>query len=321
MPEATIGTVIIGRNEGDRLRACLASVLPFIQAAVYVDSGSTDGSVGMAKAMGAEVLDLDMATPFTAARARNEGYRRLLALHPEIQWVQFVDGDCEVVTGWIDAARQYLESHPECAVACGRRRERFPERSVYNRMCDLEWGTPVGDALSCGGDALFRTVALIQVGGFRDGLIAGEEPELCLRLRRSGWRIHRLDQEMTRHDAAITRWSQWWRRTVRAGHAFAEGAWLHGASADRHWVRETFRAILWGGLLPLAIALLGLLVNPSAWLLALIYPAQWLRLCLRDRSPLIAFFTVAGKFAEAQGVLKFLLTRLFGRTGRLIEYK
>ena len=179
----------------------------------------------------------------------------------------------------------------------------------------------MGDALSCGGDALFRTVALIQVGGFRDGLIAGEEPELCLRLRRSGWRINRLDQEMTRHDAAITRWSQWWRRTVRAGHAFAEGAWLYGASADRHWVRETFRAILWGGLLPLAIALLGLLVNPSAWLLALIYPAQWLRLCLRDRSPLIAFFTLAGKFAEAQGVLKFLLTRLFGRTGRLIEYK
>lgn len=316
-----IGAVIIGRNEGDRLRVCLESVLPFIQAVVYVDSSSTDGSVEMARGMGAEVLPLDMNTPFTAAKARNAGYRHLLAMHPQIRFIQFVDGDCEVVTEWIAAARHYLESHPDCAAVCGRRRERYPASSIYNRMCDLEWNTPVGDALSCGGDALLRTEALTQVEGYRDSLIAGEEPELCLRLRRYGWRIHRLDQEMTRHDAAITSWKQWWRRTVRAGHAFAEGAWLHGASPDRHWVRETVRALLWGLLLPVGIGLLAVLVDVRAWLLALLYPVQWLRLSISNRSPQIAFFTLAGKFAEAQGALKFYLTKLRGRTGRIIEYK
>ena len=321
MADLAIGTVVIGRIEGERLRACLASVLPGIDAVVYVDSGSTDGSVDLARDMGAVVLPLDMAMPFTAARARNVGFRRLLSLHPHVCFVQFVDGDCEVVDGWLERAAFHLDSHAECAVACGRRRERYPERSIFNRMCDLEWDTPVGEALSCGGDALFRVDALTKAGGFRDSLIAGEEPELCLRLRRQGWRIHRLDHEMTRHDAAISRWSQWWRRTVRGGHAFAEGAWLHGASPDRHWVRETLRAVLWGLLLPSGIAFLGLLFDSRAWWLFLLYPVQWLRLVVRGHSPLIAFFTLAGKFAEAQGILKFGWGKLLGRTGRLIEYK
>lgn len=317
----SIGAVVIGRNEGNRLRVCLASVVPFVESVVYVDSGSTDGSVALAQGLGADVVALDMSLPFTAARARNVGYRRLLDLHPDIRFIQFVDGDCEVIPGWIDAAFRYLDDHPDGAVVCGRRRERHPERSLYNRLCDVEWNTPVGDALSCGGDALIRTEALVRVGGYRDSLIAGEEPDLCLRLRREGWRVHRLDQEMTRHDAAITHWTQWWRRTVRGGHAFAEGAWLHGASPERHWVRETARALAWGALLPLAIATLGFVVDARAWLLFLIYPLQWLRLALRDGSPAAAFFTLVGKFAEAQGVLKFCLTKLSGRTGQLIEYK
>jgi glycosyltransferase involved in cell wall biosynthesis len=321
MSEASVGAVIIGRNEGERLRACLASVLPSVQQVVYVDSGSTDASVELAQTMGAHVLALDMGLPFTAARARNAGYRLLLALNPGVRFVQFIDGDCEVVAGWIYAAFQHLEAHPDCAVVCGRRRERYPERSIYNRMCDLEWDTPVGDAQSCGGDALFRAEALIQAGGYRDSLIAGEEPELCLRVRRAGWRVHRLDQEMTRHDAAMTRWTQWWLRSVRGGHAFAEGAWLHGASPDRHWVRPTARAVLWGIFLPSVILVLGLFVDPRGWLVALLYPVQWVRLSMQDRTPALALYSVIGKFAEAQGVLKFCFGKLLGRTGRLIEYK
>lgn len=217
MPETTSGAVIIGRNEGDRLRKCLASVMPLIPFTGYVDSGSRDGSEAMARVMGADTHSLEMASSFTAARARNAGFERLLSLRPHIRFVQFVDGDCEMMESWKTAALAYLDAHPNCAAVCGRRRERHPERSVYNRLCDVEWNTPVGDTLRCGGDALFRTEAFTQVGGFRDDLIAGEEPELCLRLRRSGWQVHRLDQEMTLHDAAITSWGQWWRRTVRGG--------------------------------------------------------------------------------------------------------
>ena len=98
-----VGVVAIGRNEGARLVRCLDSVCDGQRPVVYVDSGSTDGSVAAAEARGALVVALDMAQPFSAARARNAGWRTLLAAHPNLDAVQFVDGDCEVVAGWLDA--------------------------------------------------------------------------------------------------------------------------------------------------------------------------------------------------------------------------
>lgn len=321
MHQHKIGVVAIGRNEGERLRRCLLSVIAAAPATVYVDSGSLDGSDLMAAEMGAEVVCLDMARPFTAARARNEGLRRLLLRHPDVDFVQFVDGDCEIVPGWLNAALDFLKENPDIAVACGRRRERYPERSVYNRICDEEWDTPIGNALACGGDAMMRTIALQSVGGFLDHMIAGEEPELCVRLRLNGWRIQRLDREMTLHDANITRFSQWWKRTVRSGHAYAEGSWIHGGLPERFWVREARRAWFWGMGLPLAIALGVFLLGPLAALLGLLYLLQWVRLLLRNGSVYRSTLLILGKFAEVFGALKFHANRLRGVAGQLIEYK
>ncbi len=321
MDEKLIGIVAIGRNEGDRLQRCLESLDPNIFPVVYVDSGSTDNSTQLAKSLGVTVVDLDMSRPFTAARARNEGFTRLMELMPDLKFVQFVDGDCEVVDGWLEAAAAFLHGNPEHAVVCGRRRERYPERSIYNRLCDEEWNTPVGDAKSCGGDALFRVSAFRDVGGYRNGMIAGEEPELCLRLRHAGWRIRRVDREMTLHDAAMTRFDQWWKRTLRAGHSFAEGAWLHGAHPERHKVKETVRALVWGFAIPLTIILFAIFLSPACLWLTAIYALQWLRLRLRSRSSIRANHLLLGKFAEAQGVLMFYRERFSGREKRIIEYK
>jgi GT2 family glycosyltransferase len=313
-----VGAVAIGRNVGARLGRCLASLAPVVGRVVYVDSGSTDGSVAAARAAGAEVVELDPSRPFTAARARNEGLARLAegGLPP---LVQFVDGDCELQPGWMPVATAFLDAHPDVAVACGRRREQHPEASLWNRLIDREWDTPVGEARACGGDALMRTAALGEVGGFDARLIAGEEPELCVRLRAAGWRVWRLDAEMTLHDAAMTRPGQWWRRTARAGHAAAEGAAMHGAPPERHGVDKTRRSLLWGLALPLA-AILGAFVTPWALLLLLAYPAQILRLSRREGWVRATFLTL-GKIPEAQGALTYAVRRLRGGPGRLIEYK
>ncbi|CAM4063288.1 putative glycosyltransferase [Pseudomonas reidholzensis] len=321
-----IGVVVIGRNEGLRLERCLASLAGGADQVVYVDSGSTDGSVQRALSHGVEVLALDLATPFTAARARNEGFARLQRLWPDLRHVQFVDGDCEVAAGWLASAQAFLEQHPQVAVVCGRRRERFPDQSVYNLLCDLEWDTPVGEARACGGDALMRVDAFTAVGGYSPGLIAGEEPELCVRLRAAGWKIWRLAAEMTLHDAAMTRFSQWWRRSLRTGYAFAEGAALHGAPPERHWLRESRRAWLWGLVVPLLIVLASVLLGGQWLLLLLIYPLQAMRLARRGaRSArenwLQAVFLVLGKFPEMLGQMKFVLNRLFAGKAALIEYK
>jgi glycosyltransferase involved in cell wall biosynthesis len=188
-PLSKAGVVAIGRNEGKRLKACIRSVTGTSALVVYVDSGSTDGSVDSAKSAGVDVIALDTTTPFTAARARNEGFSRLQQLAPQLPYVQFVDGDCEIDQSWINAAVGFLDDHPDVAVVCGRRRERFPDSSIYNKLCDIEWDTPIGRTNGCGGDAMIRADAIAQVHGYRTDLIAGEEPELCLRLRTAGWKI------------------------------------------------------------------------------------------------------------------------------------
>jgi GT2 family glycosyltransferase len=321
-----VAVVAIGRNEGDRLKACLRSVVAVAALVVYVDSGSTDDSVAFARSLGVDVIQIDMSVPFTAARARNAGWRRVRELAPQVGLVQFVDGDCVVAEGWLAAAAGFLAGHQDVASVCGRRRERFPERSIFNQLCDIEWDAPPGQTKACGGDVMTRMVALEAVGGYRDASIAGEEPELCVRLRAAGWKVWRLAAEMTAHDAAMTRLSQWWKRSMRTGYTYAEGAALHGSPPERHKVRESRRAWLWGLCVPVGLLLGAALLGP--WVLwgLLIYPVQMLRLYLAARHPARirawwAFFTVAGKFAEAAGQCRYLALHWSGRRAHLIEYK
>ena len=309
--------MVIGRNEGARLVACLHSLQGQVRRVVYVDSGSTDGSVAAAQESGASVIALDMGKPFTAARARNAGLAALRADPPD--YVQFLDGDCELRDGWIERARHFLHDNLRAAVVCGRRRERHPEASVYNALIDAEWNTPLGEVRACGGDAMMRYQAVQAVGGYRADLIAGEEPELCLRLRARGWTIWRIDAEMTWHDAAITRFGQWWKRTERAGHAFAEGAARFSTPQAPHWRAETRRIWIWGLGIPL-VALVGSLLHPAFLALVLAYPAQVLRLKGR-MGWRAAFFNTLGKFPEAMGAIRFHLRRLSRAEARLIEYK
>lgn len=320
MQASSVGVIIIGRNEGARLIRCLSSVKQQAAQVVYVDSGSSDGSQEAASTFGAHLIELDSDSPFTAARARNSGLRVLSEQDPPPDYLQFIDGDCELQPGWLDAAIAYLEGHPKVAVACGRRRERFPEASVYNRLINKEWDTRVGQASACGGDALMRMSAMRAVGGFNPNLIAGEEPELCIRLRALGWTIWRLDAEMTLHDADLTRLSQWWKRSRRAGHAYAEGAFLHGSPPERHGIRQIRSALLWGVLLPIA-TLLGLFLTPWSMTLMLVWPAQAIRLGLRDKDWVLALFLTFSKLPEAQGILGYWWTRLRGARASLIEYK
>lgn len=322
-----LGAVIIGRNEGERFRRCLDSVSGSVSSIVYVDSGSTDGSVEYARKRGVEVVELDTSMPFTAARARNAGLERIRDLHADAELVMFVDGDCEVRSGWLPAAERFLSEHEEYAVACGRRRERFPEASVYNYLCDVEWNTPVGDAEACGGDAMMRVEHLVSVNGFNPALIAGEEPELCIRLRSAGRKIRRLDEEMTLHDANVTRFSQWWTRAMRAGHAYAEVADMHAGPVAGQRTLKSWKTLVWAFLLPATALGLGRFTSGMSFALLLLYPLNVGRIAMRlrrDGEPrpwTVAGFLMLSKFPEALGWLRYQVGRITGRRSRIIEYK
>lgn len=322
------GVVIIGRNEGERLDRCIRSVRKLGLPAVYVDSESTDGSATRARAAGVDVVELDLSRPFTAGRARNEGFERLLQVNPALEFVQFVDGDCEVIDGWIEAAIVELQRDARVVSVCGRRKERFPDASIYNRLCDIEWNTPVGDADATGGDFMIRVGAFQGVGGFNPGLIAGEEPELAHRLRARGGVIRRLDVPMTWHDAAMSRFSQWATRSSRSGYAYAARAVMHARDGTRYAWRENARIAFWALAVPLSAFLLAVIVSPIWLLVLLVYPVQLLRGWMigrqaglgRDALP-HALFLLLGKWTECWGQLRFLVRQLTGSEQRIIEYK
>lgn len=323
-----VGAVVIGRNEGSRLRRCLMSMSTSNIPVVYVDSGSTDGSQELAKYLGVTLVELDMSHPFTAARARNEGLKELLELYPQLEFVQFVDGDCEVTNGWLSAARTMLAEDPSCGIVCGTLRERHPEKSIYNRLCQLEWRRPAGQIKSSGGIFMGRTAALQSVGGFNTSLIAGEEPEMCLRLRQTGWHIQGSPELMAQHDAAMTRFGQWWKRSVRSGYSYAEAFAMHGSTDERFRLKEVRSILFWGLLAPVGAVLLAW---PSMGASLLLLAAGYLRLYSKIRDDrnqdrpedarLYARFVVLGKFAQTQGVAKYWLNRIFHRKSRVIEYK
>jgi glycosyltransferase involved in cell wall biosynthesis len=329
-PLQDVGTVVIGRNEGAALHACLYSVVPRVAAVVYVDSGSTDDSVAFAKEQGVEVVDLDTSVPFTAARARDAGLQKLLELQPGLTFVQFVDGDCEVNEAWLDTAHDALMAGDKLAVVCGRRRERFPAATKYNRHCDMEWDTPVGEAKTCGGDAMMRIEAYKQAGGFNTSLICGEEPELCIRIRRSGWTIQRLDAEMTLHDAKMTTFSQFWKRSVRGGWAYAEGSAMHGKAPESHCKWQSINTFVYGWCLPcIGLGLAWWTYGISLIAMLLIYARHvWAVRNYRIKhgdepghALMYAKLATIAKLPEVIGMMDYWIKRLLGKQATIIEYK
>jgi GT2 family glycosyltransferase len=321
-----LGVVVIGRNEGARLVRCLDSIGSGSERVTYVDSGSTDSSVAAARDRRVDVHELDLSVPFTAARARNAGFRQLVSRCPEVEAVQFFDGDCEIDSGWLAAASEFMAQRPDVGIVYGVQRERFPRASIYNTLIDMEWDTPRGNALAATGNMLCRRALFEKLSGFREDLIAGEDPEFCLRARHSGSLVWHLDVPMVLHDADMHHFGQWWRRAKRGGYAFAEGAFLHGNGPEPHFVRETRSAMTWGFILPTVIAVMAAAI--SAWVLVgfLVYPLQVLRVGKMGRrgtrdNLAQAVFVVLAKFPEAAGVLKFRLNHWFSTQQRLIEYK
>ncbi|MCT4554962.1 MAG: glycosyltransferase [Pelagimonas sp.] len=318
---SAVDLVLIGRNEGARLIACLESAQGQARHVVYVDSGSTDTSVAEARARGAKIVELDMSIPFTAARARNAGFDALE--DPDL--VLFIDGDCALAPGFIDAARTHLEHHPEIGMVTGWRSEIHPDASPYNLLCDWEWHRPAGEILACGGDMMVRASLWQQVGGMNPQVIAAEDDEICCRFRKSGAVLWRLPVDMTRHDADMLRFGQWWRRAERTGHGFAQVNHLH----PDYFTTECKRVYVYGAALPLITLIALCMWWPLALFPLALYALNWQRSAkglTRDGisqadSRYLGLLLTLSKFPNLIGMARFHLRRLTGRDMRIIEYK
>ncbi|MAB80204.1 MAG: glycosyl transferase [Planctomycetes bacterium] len=323
------GIVVIGRNEGERLRRSLSSARGRVRRVVYADSASSDHSPELARAMGAEVVELNMSIPANAARGRNAGFEFLMECEPDLTYCLFIDGDCELVDGFLETARGELERDRGCGIVCGRRRETRGEVSIYNRLVDSEWNTPLGLAEACGGDALVRVAAFRAAGGYNESMSCGEDPEFSYRVRRSGWTIRRLAVEMTRHDVALLHFGPWWKRHGRGGYAYAHGCALHWREPERYNLRTCLSIALYAILLPLATAVSSLFLGLHALWIALLYLRLGWNVAAgrRERgdsprsSAVYALFVVVGKYSECWGAMRCLFDLALKRRSLVCEYK
>ena len=277
-PQPAIAVVIIGRNEGERLRVCLSSVLAMnypreLIEVLYVDSSSTDSSVALARSLGVKTIVLE--GPTTAARGRNAGWTQT-----EAPFVLFLDGDTLLNPNFVASAVKHFHdpkyTEPLAGVY-GNRRETHTADSIYNAIFDLDWNAGTGYSLFFGGDALVRREALAAVGGYNPLLIAGEEPDLCRRMRGLGYRILHVDEPMTLHDLAMFTFTQYWRRSIRTGYAYAEISTKYAKTNDPLWSAEsrsnTIRGLFWwwGPILAIVVSILFHSIAPFAFFLAVAF--------------------------------------------------
>jgi GT2 family glycosyltransferase len=331
----TAGVVVIGRNEGERLKECLESVIKQSKNVIYVDSGSIDGSPNFARGLNVDVVELDPSVPFSAARARNAGFARLVEATPELKFVQFVDGDCELVDGWLGIGIRALQQSTSRAIVCGRLREKDPDSSIYQRLLEMEWKTEVGEVAACGGIFMARAAALRRIGGFDSDRVAGEEPELCHRLGRGGWKIERLAADMAVHKGELTCFRKWWRRSVRAGCGYAQGIGGNRELKAGSDLRQVVSSVLWGMAVPMVVALsiIAAARYPAALFIGVGGVASLGILCSRiyqtrrgqeERAGdalLYTLFCVLGKMPMCLGILKCLFSVALGQKPGIIEYK
>lgn len=324
-PEDKTVFVAIGRNEGERLKRCLKSLVRQSDRVSYVDSGSVDDSVAFARSVGAHVTVLSPDEPFTAARARNAGFETLMREWPDTDHIMFIDGDCELANAFLRAALAAFAGNSDIGVVTGRCRELYPEKTIYNRLCDMEWNGPLGEIDACGGIFMTRVDAFRKAGGFDRTVIAAEDDEFCIRVREHGFRIIRIGEDMCFHDADMHRFSQWWRRAVRAGYAYAQVGEMHPG----YFAAPRRRAWAWGLCLPAAILILAPFTGGLSFLLALLYPLSFFRTrrnlvkngARPEHAGLFARFLTLSKFPNLIGMLDYKRKRLQGRSVGIVEYK
>lgn len=330
------GIVIIGRNEAHHLEWSLRSVLHEGLPCVYADCLSRDASLPIARKLKIPVVMVS-GEMLTAAKARNTGFNCLTAQFPSLEYIQFLDGDCQLKANWIATAVKILDENPRLAAISGILEERYPHAGLFHRLAAIEWHLAFQAPHRCGGVTLFRASALRDADGFNDVIRAGEEPELCHRLRQRGWEFKKVELPMATHDLGHASWRTWCRRQMRNGGGALQVYRLHAHEPQPLLRSYLFSIALWtlAGPLTALIATVaaGLAVGFAAGLIVLmaaclgyVWQAWRIRAYVRrhgiGNSALVySCMALAGKFPELLGVLFYTFEERFKGKPSLLSQK
>ena len=305
---AITGIVVVGANPRISPEAAVRSAGDG-RAVVFVSVGAGDEALSKAKQAGAIVVEGDPRSLTPGGRARNAGYRQLKKIAPHIRYVQFIESDNALDPDWISNAERFMERRTEVTIVEGIFQTAPSQQAELATINEARQKSISGEvALNSSENLFVRADKFEAVGGFRGDLLMRETDDLCVRLRRRGGRIWRIDYAMLVTGAAKPSQSSWWKSGVRRGFGNAYIASLHGGPPERVGVRETARAVFWGFTFPCLIIFSAIAGGVGASMLA----------------PSTPFYVVSGLvlgFGASAYVLKIFASAILRGAAKLSSWR
>jgi glycosyltransferase involved in cell wall biosynthesis len=199
MNKYKISVVIIGRNEEQHIERSIRSVIKGTEQIknreiVYVDSASEDNTIQIAEQFPVKIVQLKPEWPLSPSAGRYIGY-----LNTSGDFIFFVDGDTVIYKSWLNTGIEFLEKNKNAAGIAGMVHELFVDRDdnilgfMKNRYHQKNH---ISEVKLFGGISLFRRSVLDLVGPFNPFIVADEERELGLRIRKAGYKLVRISHPM-----------------------------------------------------------------------------------------------------------------------------
>jgi glycosyltransferase involved in cell wall biosynthesis len=324
-----VSVVIIGKDEEQNLGACIRSVRAMEYPAerleiIYVDTGSSDRSVEIARGM--QVIAVEEKSPFPSpGLARNRGMRE--ARHDIIH---FIDGDMTIARDYLKEAVRLLDTG-DIVCVIGDVRERNSEKSFLARVLNYPWSSrEAGFVDAPGGGGTFKKVALQTVGGYNPLILKGQETELGYRIHERGYKIYKIEHLMAVHNYGIARLYDLLSRSYRMGASYGMIMTMPQSRSYADLTRRARNLLLQGILLTALIAsllvtgrLLLLVAIPFAVAIYVLF-RHWREIVVEKKPNGYAYYLLMqfSKPIVLCGYVAFLLRRctsifskfLFGRT-------
>ena len=195
-----VSVIIKALNEEKRIAAAIESALHAVRAVggevVLADSCSTDRTVDIAQAYPIRIVQLAHPQERRCGAGPQLGYQ-----HSRGEFVYILDGDMEMLDGFLEQALDFMRSRPDIAGVGGNVVEQNKVSLEYvSREERVNTHMKPGQVDRLDGGGLYRRSA-IEASGYLSNrnLHSYEEFDLAVRLRSQGWTLWRLPFDVSRH--------------------------------------------------------------------------------------------------------------------------
>jgi glycosyltransferase involved in cell wall biosynthesis len=268
-----LSCIIVARNEEKNIERCILSVIRALcvypeTEVLLVDSCSNDETINVASKLSTRIIRLRSDWPQSPSAGRFLG-----VLNTSGRFILFIDGDMELIPGWLECAVDFLEKDDSAAAVVGRLYDRFQNKdgSSSSPSIGVEFKKMIGTQTThfVPGSALFKRDILLKAGNFDPFLMAEEEADISDRIERLGFKLYFFDKDAVYHYCIFRDSLDEIKRRLRSQYYHGIVQFIAKAYSRRSCLllwRRFAKALLFSGVI--LLALVGMF---ASWLLGNFY--------------------------------------------------